>query len=136
MLVACGSDTSTSPADASDSDAGSNASVDGAADAPSSTPSEGGAPRDAAQPADAASPSDAQAPADSAPPPNGDASVGPPCASPGDCRLYSDNCGACSCVPLGTNDVDPVCNGNIVSCFVDPCQGKTAACIGGHCAAH
>ena len=61
------------------------------------------------------------------------AQAGSSCGAPADCRLYSNNCDQCSCEALRTDEVDPVCSGNPVSCFVDPCGGKSADCQGGHC---
>ena len=61
------------------------------------------------------------------------AQAGSCCGAPADCRLYSNNCDQCACEALRTDEVDPVCNGNPVSCFVDPCGGKSADCQGGHC---
>jgi hypothetical protein len=61
------------------------------------------------------------------------AQAGSSCSAPADCRLYSDNCDQCACEALRTDQVDPVCNGTQVSCFVDPCNGKSADCQGGHC---
>jgi hypothetical protein len=61
------------------------------------------------------------------------AQAGSSCGVPSDCRLYSNNCDTCACEALRTDEVDPVCNGNPVSCFVDPCDGKSGDCQGGHC---
>jgi hypothetical protein len=52
-----------------------------------------------------------------------------------DCRLFSDMCEACTCDPLAAGAPDPVCPGPGVSCFRDPCDGLSAACVGGQCAA-
>ena len=61
------------------------------------------------------------------------AQAGSSCSVAADCRLYSNNCDTCACEALRTDEVDPVCNGNPVSCFVDPCNGKSSDCQGGHC---
>src|SRR5262245_43618353 len=55
------------------------------------------------------------------------------CMKDADCRLYSSTCEGCDCLGLAINDPDPVCNGMMVSCFVDPCDGKVARCSGGAC---
>jgi hypothetical protein len=54
------------------------------------------------------------------------------CASPSDCRTFSDFCGGCSCEALGTGEPDPACDAGTVSCLVDPCQGHTATCSAAH----
>jgi hypothetical protein len=61
------------------------------------------------------------------------AQAGSSCSVPADCRLYSNNCDGCSCEALRTDEIDPVCNGTPVSCFVDPCSGKSADCQAAHC---
>jgi hypothetical protein len=55
------------------------------------------------------------------------------CQKDADCRLYSSTCDGCSCLHLLVSDPDPVCNGTMVSCFVDPCSGMVARCNAGHC---
>jgi hypothetical protein len=62
---------------------------------------------------------------------------GAACADPGDCRLFSDMCGAeaCTCVALAAAAADPVCQGPTVQCFRDPCTGQSATCRAGLCAA-
>jgi len=93
-------------------------------------------PADAGAPAsDARSNGDSASPSDAAPAVDAGTGPGASCASPGDCRLYSDDCGGCTCVPLHAGAPDPACNGTKVSCFVDPCEGKSAACVSGACAA-
>jgi hypothetical protein len=59
---------------------------------------------------------------------------GAECTHPSDCRLFSDTCGACTCVALGASAADPTCPGPAVQCFRDPCSGQSAVCSGGHCA--
>jgi hypothetical protein len=61
------------------------------------------------------------------------AQAGASCSVPADCRLYSNDCDGCSCQALRSDEVDPVCNGTPVSCFVDPCAGKSADCQNAHC---
>jgi|KBSMisStaDraftv2_1062788.scaffolds.fasta_scaffold457838_2 hypothetical protein len=58
------------------------------------------------------------------------------CQTAADCRLYSSYCvtAACQCIPLGRQEVDPPCPQGTQSCFVDPCDGKRAACTAGLCA--
>ncbi len=55
------------------------------------------------------------------------------CVVASDCRLYSSSCGTCACIPLNKGQIDPVCNDTPTSCLVDPCQNKTADCVGGVC---
>ena len=55
------------------------------------------------------------------------------CTSPSDCVLYSSACDTCACIPLGKSEPKPTCTGTIVTCFIDPCEGKTATCDNGHC---
>ena len=58
---------------------------------------------------------------------------GSECTTAADCRAYGLHCDGCTCVALPVGSVDPVCNGTQVSCFVDPCTGKTAVCTSGSC---
>jgi hypothetical protein len=59
------------------------------------------------------------------------------CSDASDCRLFSSYCStaACVCIPLLKGEPSPKCEGGMVSCFVDPCSMKTAACEGGKCVA-
>jgi hypothetical protein len=57
------------------------------------------------------------------------------CTKDADCRLYSSYCDACECLGLAAGAPDPVCSGMMISCFVDPCSGKSARCSGGACIA-
>lgn len=57
----------------------------------------------------------------------------PECSSDKECRLFSNYCDGCECTALSTVEVDPVCKGNIVACFVDPCRGAEAQCVRGQC---
>jgi hypothetical protein len=59
--------------------------------------------------------------------------TGSSCNGPAECRLYSNNCDGCACQALRNDEIDPVCAGSPVSCFVDPCEGKTVDCVMGHC---
>ena len=68
-------------------------------------------------------------------PDGGRRDAGDSCTGAGGCRLFSDMCGACTCLALAASAPDPVCPGQGVSCFRDPCSGQTAACVGGQCAA-
>ena len=59
------------------------------------------------------------------------------CGSDGDCRAYESYCSTmdpCTCIPLPIGVADPKCGGATVTCFVAPCSGKKAACVGGTCA--
>jgi len=56
------------------------------------------------------------------------------CASDDECRLVQDLCTACDCRALSVDDPDPVCPGPGVRCFADPCAGRSATCVNGHCA--
>ena len=44
------------------------------------------------------------------------------CASDDDCRRFSSTCDGCDCLPLLESDPDPVCEGMMVSCLIDPCE--------------
>ena len=63
--------------------------------------------------------------------------LAPICRQPSDCRLYSSYCSTdpCMCIPLGSQQPDPVCQGTQQSCFTDPCLQKTADCVAGSCVA-
>lgn len=55
------------------------------------------------------------------------------------CRLFPSYCAgsnlkACECYALRKNQVDPVCNGNVVTCLLNPCANKAAVCLDGGCA--
>lgn len=59
------------------------------------------------------------------------------CASDGECRAYASYCATmdpCTCLALPVGVADPKCGGATVTCFVAPCSGKKAACVGGTCA--
>ncbi len=63
-------------------------------------------------------------------------STGGTCTTAADCHLTANYCGGCNCLALTTGQKVPECaNGDIVSCFADPCLSKTAACVSGHCVA-
>jgi len=57
------------------------------------------------------------------------------CATDADCRTFSSYCqeSPCACQAIGKGDADPKCSGTPVSCFVNPCARKTAACQSGKC---
>ena len=57
------------------------------------------------------------------------------CLSANDCKLFSSYCSTdpCVCFPLHQNDPNPKCNGQMVTCFVDPCLNKMPACDAGKC---
>lgn len=55
------------------------------------------------------------------------------CKSDKECRLFSNYCEGCQCLALASGEFDPVCKGNIVACFVDPCRGAEARCVSGQC---
>ena len=102
-------------------DAGSDATTpDAAADAPAEA---------------AASDASVDAPADAAPV---DSSTLDASSCDAGCKLFSYECSggqfpACTCLALAGDQPDPTCDAGTVSCFVDPCQGKTAACNAGQC---
>jgi len=68
------------------------------------------------------------------PPPTPAPLAGGPCRSDSDCRTFSDYCTGCDCRALSLCEVDPVCPGPGVQCFVDPCLGREAFCDAGRCA--
>lgn len=57
-----------------------------------------------------------------------------PCKTDDDCRAFSSYCQGCSCRALSVDEKDPICSGNVVYCFVDPCRGREAYCQAGACA--
>jgi hypothetical protein len=65
----------------------------------------------------------------------GPADGGAACSDAGDCRVFPDMCGTCTCIALGASAASPTCPGPAIECFRDPCIGQSAACVGGHCAA-
>lgn len=109
--------------------------------APTADMAKPSATTDLAAASDLATPSDLAAPpADLAQPPRDLAS--PPdlafrCNGAADCRLYSSYCKtqACLCLALPAKDPDPICTDGMVTCFMDPCAGKRAACdpVTGRC---
>jgi len=120
-LAACGS---SDPAPSSAADA----ATDAAHDAPSSTEASTDAAADTS-PADSGDPTH---PDGGALPPPFDAAAAP-CNAPSDCRLFEDTCGSCKCLALPVGAPDPTCSDPPVSCLVNPCQGKAAACTNNTC---
>jgi hypothetical protein len=59
--------------------------------------------------------------------------VGGTCMRDADCRVEADYCTGCDCRALATGQRVPACPGPGVRCLVDPCGGKTAACVNGGC---
>ena len=57
------------------------------------------------------------------------------CKTDADCRLFSDYCEGCNCLALGRKEPDPVCDGQLVQCLLDPCRGLQAVCTYGSCVA-
>lgn len=60
------------------------------------------------------------------------------CSSANDCRMYSSYCNGsvlkpCVCYGLQKQEPDPVCDGNLVTCLIDPCLKKKAGCDAGAC---
>ncbi|MCP4544089.1 MAG: C-type lectin domain-containing protein, partial [Chloroflexi bacterium] len=57
------------------------------------------------------------------------------CQNDSDCRLYNSYCDGCYCLALHVNEIDPVCEGTIVSCMVEPCTliTGTPVCNSGTC---
>lgn len=80
---------------------------------------------------------DAVAPSIAAPSATTAASATKPaaCASDGDCTTHSSYCAdtPCACQVLAKGEAAPKCSGTPVSCFVDPCMRKAAACQNGAC---
>lgn len=54
-----------------------------------------------------------------------DASTGG-CTSDDDCRRFSSFCEGCECLPLLESEADPVCEGMMVDCLLDPCDAAGA----------
>ena len=60
---------------------------------------------------------------------SGDGQVGDGASACGaGCRLYSNYCDGCTCLALRVGQSNPVCNGMIVTCLHDPCEGLVSAC--------
>jgi hypothetical protein len=55
------------------------------------------------------------------------------CASDKECRLFSNYCEGCECLALSASEPNPICKGDIVACFVDPCRSAEASCVRGQC---
>lgn len=57
------------------------------------------------------------------------------CQNANDCKLFSSYCSTdpCKCLPLGKNDPNPICNGQKVTCLIDPCLNKSPFCNNGKC---
>jgi hypothetical protein len=55
------------------------------------------------------------------------------CTTDADCRLFSSYCNACECFALLSSQPDPLCGGDVVQCFSDPCQETVAVCLSGQC---
>jgi hypothetical protein len=58
------------------------------------------------------------------------------CASDEDCRTWSSYCAEAPCVCRVFTKTEPqlaCASANTVTCFVDPCMKKAAACQGGRC---
>ena len=84
---------------------------------------------------DSSSSSDATTGTDAGIDASSDASTGDAACGSG-CRLFSVYCSLapCTCVSLPSTEPDPACDAGTVSCVVDPCGGKTAACTASGCA--
>jgi hypothetical protein len=57
------------------------------------------------------------------------------CKTDSNCRLFDDSCTGCDCRALDMNQADPICSSPGLSCLMEPCAGKSAACVGGQCVA-
>jgi hypothetical protein len=57
------------------------------------------------------------------------------CDTDDDCRLSANYCGGCNCLALGPGEQEPVCKGEQVACFVNPCLGIEPFCDAGKCVA-
>jgi hypothetical protein len=58
------------------------------------------------------------------------------CTTDGDCRTWSSYCAEapCVCRAVAKSEGEPHCaSPTPVSCFVDPCMKRAAACQGGRC---
>jgi len=55
------------------------------------------------------------------------------CTTNADCRTFSSYCGACQCLALSSSTPDPVCDGDEVTCFADPCLDQQPVCAAGTC---
>jgi hypothetical protein len=59
------------------------------------------------------------------------------CALATDCRLFPSYCVShpCECLAVPKGAEDPSCDGEAVSCTIDPCLGKLPACESRTCVA-
>ncbi|HVU05388.1 MAG TPA: hypothetical protein VHE30_26760 [Polyangiaceae bacterium] len=58
------------------------------------------------------------------------------CQTDADCSIVDDYCTGCECRALAKGETPPKCDGaGGVQCLVEPCQGKTPACVAGACVA-
>lgn len=57
----------------------------------------------------------------------------PECATDKECRLFSNYCDGCECLALSASEPNPICKGDVVACFVDPCRNAEAQCVRGQC---
>ncbi len=57
------------------------------------------------------------------------------CVLASDCKKFSSYCATnpCMCLALKATDPEPTCPGPSVTCFADPCESKSAECVGGVC---
>jgi hypothetical protein len=65
----------------------------------------------------------------------------PACASANDCKKFSSYCmgsvlQACKCYGINKLSPNPVCDGSMVTCLIDPCQNKNVGCDAGSCFAY
>ena len=102
-----------------------------------SNPAKDAAQREAAGDASASGVStDGSGPADGGTVSPGSAASSPSCKADDECRTWSSYCreAPCVCRVYAKGEAEPHCSGaGNVTCFVDPCMKKAAACQDGRC---
>lgn len=101
------------------------------ADAPSDGPAKDSGTSDSSKPDTGADDGGADSAAQ-------DSGLGPQCASSSDCHKFSSYCNGtvlkpCQCYGVHNQAQNPICDGTMVTCIIDPCQNKTVGCDAGTC---
>ncbi len=57
------------------------------------------------------------------------------CLGADDCKLFASYCDTapCECLVMLAIEPDPICNGEMVTCFGNPCLDKSVDCVAGSC---
>jgi len=133
LLAGCGSSASLPPDEVDASVEDSGVADTARADSARADDSVDTATTDTAAPADTAKADTAM---DTAKPDTAVTDTRGECTTNADCHLYESYCDTapCVCYAFPNTTTDPKCPaGKLITCFVPPCSGKTAACVGGNC---